>query len=39
MSLRIWGLLEHRDHPHLAHWYASIRELPAASGALDIPLS
>jgi glutathione S-transferase len=31
--------LEHRELPHLARWYAGIRKLPAATGALDVPLS
>jgi glutathione S-transferase len=31
--------LEHHELPNLARWYAGIRELPAAGGALDIPLS
>ncbi len=37
---RWWGLpLEHPARPHLQRWYASLRERPAARGALDIPLS
>ena len=31
--------LENPERPHLARWYASIRNMPAATGALDIPLS
>lgn len=37
---RWWGLpLEHGQHPNLLRWYDSIRSLPAARGALDVPLS
>lgn len=37
---RWWGLpLEHPRHPHLARWYEYLRSLPAARGALDVPLS
>jgi len=37
---RWWGLpLEHPAHPHLRRWYEGLRQLPAARGALDIPLS
>jgi glutathione S-transferase len=37
---RWWGLpLAHPEHPHLRRWYDGIRKLPAARGALDIPLS
>jgi glutathione S-transferase len=36
---RWWGLpLEHPRHPHLQRWYDGLRALPAARGALDIPL-
>jgi glutathione S-transferase len=31
--------LEHKARPHLARWYAHMRGLPAARGALDVPLS
>jgi glutathione S-transferase len=31
--------VEHRERPHLARWYAGIRNMRAAAGALDIPLS
>lgn len=37
---RWWGLpLEHPARPHLRRWYDSIRNRPAARGALDAPLS
>jgi glutathione S-transferase len=37
---RWWGLpLEHAEHPHLRRWYDGICHLPAARGALDVPLS
>jgi glutathione S-transferase len=37
---RWWGLpLAHREHPHLRRWYDGLRELPAARGVLDLPLS
>jgi glutathione S-transferase len=37
---RWWGLpLEHPRHPNLQRWYDGIRQLPAAHGALDVPLS
>jgi glutathione S-transferase len=37
---RWWGLpLEHPPHPHLQRWYDGIRQLPAARGVLDLPLS
>jgi glutathione S-transferase len=37
---RWWGLpLEHPPHPHLRRWYEGLRQLPAARGALDVPLS
>jgi glutathione S-transferase len=37
---RWWGLpLQHPPHPHLRRWYDAIRSLPAARGALDVPLS
>ncbi|XXY45925.1 glutathione S-transferase [Sorangium sp. So ce269] len=37
---RWWGLpLEHPEHPHLRRWYEGMRQLPAARGALDVPLS
>jgi glutathione S-transferase len=37
---RWWGLpMPHRDHPHLRRWYDGIRQLPAARGVLDLPLS
>jgi len=37
---RWWGLpLAHAEHPHLRRWYDGIRQLPAARGALDVPLS
>jgi glutathione S-transferase len=37
---RWWGLpLEHPRHPNLHRWYDCIRQLPAARGALDVPLS
>ena len=37
---RFWGLpLEHPAHPHLQRWYDGIRQLPAARGVLDLPLS
>jgi glutathione S-transferase len=37
---RWWGLPRERGAlPHLACWYESIRTLPAARGALDVPLS
>jgi glutathione S-transferase len=31
--------LEHAEHPNLARWYEGLRQLPAARGALDVPLS
>ncbi|RYZ00953.1 MAG: glutathione S-transferase [Comamonadaceae bacterium] len=31
--------LAHADRPHLRRWYASVLALPAARGALDVPLS
>jgi glutathione S-transferase len=37
---RWWGLpLEHPEHPNLRRWYEGLRQLPAARGALDVPLS
>lgn len=37
---RWWGLpLEHPRHPHLRRWYDGLLALPAARGALDVPLS
>lgn len=37
---RWWGLpLEHPAHPHLRRWYDGLCRLPAARGALDVPLS
>lgn len=37
---RWWGLpLEHPSHPHLRRWYEGLARLPAARGALDVPLS
>jgi glutathione S-transferase len=37
---RWWGLpLEHPPHRHLQRWYNGIRQLPAARGVLDLPLS
>jgi glutathione S-transferase len=37
---RWWGLpLEHPSHPNLRRWYEGLRQLPAARGALDVPLS
>lgn len=37
---RWWGLpLEHPRHPHLRRWYDALLALPAARGALDVPLS
>jgi glutathione S-transferase len=37
---RWWGLpLAQPDHPHLRRWYEGLRALPAARGALDVPLS
>lgn len=37
---RWWGLpLAHPPHPHLRRWYDGLRALPAARGALDVPLS
>jgi len=37
---RWWGLpLEHPARPHLRRWYEGLRQLPAARGALDVPLS
>lgn len=37
---RWWGLpLQHPDHPNLRRWYEGVRRLPAARGALDVPLS
>lgn len=31
--------LAHAPHPHLQRWYATLLALPAARGALDVPLS
>ncbi|MBI5276347.1 MAG: glutathione S-transferase [Burkholderiales bacterium] len=31
--------LEHRARPHLDRWYTGLLQLPAARGALDVPLS
>jgi glutathione S-transferase len=37
---RWWGLpLERPATPHIARWYAGLTALPAARGALDVPLS
>ena len=37
---RWWGLpLPHATHPHLRRWYGALCALPAARGALDMPLS
>lgn len=37
---RWWGLpLDHPPHPHLRRWYDGLLALPAARGALDVPLS
>jgi glutathione S-transferase len=37
---RWWGLpLDHAERPHLQRWYDGIRQLPAARGLLDLPLS
>ncbi|WP_332823608.1 glutathione S-transferase family protein [Ramlibacter sp.] len=37
---RWFGLpLERMEQPNLARWYENIRNLPAARGALDVPLS
>ena len=37
---RWWGLpLPHPERPHLRRWYDGIRQLPAAQGVLDVPLS
>ena len=37
---RWWGLpLPHRERRHLRRWYDGIRQLPAARGVLDLPLS
>jgi glutathione S-transferase len=37
---RWWGLpLAQPDHPHLRRWHEGLRALPAARGALDVPLS
>jgi len=37
---RWWGLpLEFPDRPHLRRWYQGLLALPAARGALDVPLS
>ena len=37
---RWWGLpLEHPTHPNLRRWYDGLARLPAARGALDVPLS
>jgi glutathione S-transferase len=37
---RWWGLpLDHPPHPHLRRWYDGLVRLPAARGALDVPLS
>jgi glutathione S-transferase len=37
---RWWGLpLDHPPHPHLRRWYDGLARLPAARGALDVPLS
>ena len=36
---RWWGLpLDHPPHPHLRRWYDGFTRLPAARGALDVPL-
>ena len=36
---RWWGLpLAHPDHAHLRRWYDGLLALPAARGALDVPL-
>ena len=36
---RWWGLpLDHPPHPHLRRWYDGLARLPAARGALDVPL-
>ena len=36
---RWWGLpLRHAEHPHLRRWYEGLAQLPAARGALDVPL-
>lgn len=36
---RWWGLpLAHPEHPHLRHWFDGLLALPAARGALDVPL-
>jgi glutathione S-transferase len=37
---RWWGLpFDHPARPHLRRWYDGIRQLPAARGVLDLPLS
>lgn len=37
---RWWGLpLAHPERPHLRRWYEKMLALPAARGALDVPLS
>jgi glutathione S-transferase len=37
---RWWGLpFAHAPHPHVRRWYDAILALPAARGALDVPLS
>jgi glutathione S-transferase len=36
---RWWGLpLQHASHPHLSRWFDGLCALPAARGALDVPL-
>jgi glutathione S-transferase len=35
-----WGLpIKHAERPHLQRWYDAIRQLPAARGVLDLPLT
>lgn len=37
---RWWGLpMRHAEHPRLRRWYQGLLQLPAARGALDVPLS
>jgi glutathione S-transferase len=37
---RWWGIpFDHPPHPHVRRWYDTILALPAARGALDVPLS